>query len=327
MNPIIYNIFPEVERFDVVAQGGGFFNTAQGVDGNFVRAGVEIDRSARLRTASIGPRTEVWWHFLTDARNTNLVDGPMVILEDTISGREFARIDGNNGEFALETSASGSSFTRDDSQTFTGVATGGNPFEVDIRVVLDPTGNSTIEVFVNRSSVILFEGPLGTATFCDAVSLLSPEPFGNPTRFYELLAADSPTFGMRIASNEIEVSASPADFTGLISDVASFDSGLDAVLTAQPGNEHAFQLGDLSAIAGTSNPIAVFVQATAQGSVDVGSFDVGLRIGGTPVLQNNPVTAGFDQIGAAFDFNNPVTGLPWTVTDIDNFEAFFRANT
>ena len=328
MNPVIYGVFPELEQFIVNSNGNGDGNlNVAATNGGFVRAGVAVGRLAAIQTPSIGPRTEAWWHFATSIASVSTADSFFVTLVDTVNGREFARIDGNNGIYALETSASGTSFVRDGTQTFSGVGTGDPLLDIDIHVALDPTGNSLIEVFVNQLLTITFEGPLGVAAFSDAIILTSPQQFSlGPTEFYEVMVADSPLLGYRIATQEIEAQLTPSDFTGLVSDIAAFDSDISAVMTAQAGDEHAFQLGDLSAVAGTANPVAVFAQASAQGDAAVTSFDIGLRVAGTPVLQNNPVAAGFTAIGAAFDFNNPVTGVPWSITDIDALELFIRAN-
>lgn len=332
MNPIIYGIFPELERFEVVSFGTQLLNSAAIVPG-FVRAGVSVGQNATIRTPPIAPTNDVWWHFRANFPDAGTADeNDVVEFRDSVTDQTFARINADNGTYFLETSTNGSSFTRLAGASFGGLASSdinaGVTNEFDIHVVINPGGTSTIEMFINQNpATFSFSGDLGPVTVCDQLQLTSAQPFisSGTVEYFELLASDSPTFGTRIASNPIEATLLPNDFSGLVSDIASISADNTAFMSGGVGDEQAFRIGDLSAMAGTLNPVAVFVQATAQGDGVVGSLDVGVRIGGTFVPQNNVLGFAFQPVEAVYDFNNPVTGMPWTITDIDNMEAFFRA--
>lgn len=304
--------------------------TTSGVfDSDFVRAAIQIDGTS-ISSPSVALTDNFWLHFVVDMDVSSLTDLPLLQFYD--QNDELCLIlASNNGDIFYEArSSAGGAFA----QIGPDVTAFVNDTETTVDINVDFTQPTTrIEHFLNGvlSDQLIFDlfGDTGASTGITRVEFLDPNAGGNDARWSEIILADEVTIGMRVRTLAVTAIADFADFTGSIIGVAGLDPGTLGIVSDTVGDEQSFALEDTGAESVGLNPISVGFHFEAQPSVDPTepqNISVGLRQSGTNFAQLQTLTnAGINRRSAILDFTNPITGAPWTLTDLNTMQLYFRS--
>jgi len=297
---------------------------------SFSRASIGIDGGSVVRSETYAPQDNIWFHAVADPTTTAQVDSFMFGFFDQ-NGSLCAGIDTNNGAPFISVRPSvGGSF----GQVGNTIPALTSNALVTIDINIDFRGTQPrIDLYTNGIlAESVFTDLFGSASASTGVTgfdLRDPGASSNEIEYSEIIFANQPTLGMRVRTLPIVGNGDFANFSGDVNDVAGLQPNQPGLTSAVAGEEHSFLLEDLGPEAALLNPISVAYHVEFQPSTDPTepqNLASGLRIGTQNFAFLLPsANAGLNQGSIIFDFNNPATGLPWTLADINGLQGYNRS--
>jgi hypothetical protein len=200
---------------------------------------------------------------------------------------------------------------------------------LDFKVVYSGTGS--VEVYRNGTLMGTVTGDLigsSGSTTLNGVRLKAGGLQGLPTDYTEAVAHTGSTLGMRLKTLAPDAAGSFTAWTGTyqnVDEVAATDT--DVINSATAGQEWSCNVTGLPAGSSGTKVRAVKVSCeAAKGDSGPSAIGIGIRSGSTTVYQSDQACSlAYTSMHSANLETNPVTGQPWTTTELADLQIAFRS--
>lgn len=323
----------ELESFNLVGVNQQVNATAGKFDSDFARMAIEHGGSGASNWigANFTGGTEFWLHLVVnmDVGPGSTYDYSIIRLVDSVSGETVFQIDGTDGNFRGEY-WNGSSFTTMPS-TFT-FSTNVNK-TIDIHCKIHDT-LGRFAIYLDNSLWDEFTGDtnLFASAQVDGIELCGPTfslDFTKSANFSEVIVADEPTIGWRLATLIPNAAGTTSAWTGAYTDVDEIAVDDGDFLSSDTANQvHTMGASNLSVAAAAMEIQALLLNARARKGVSGPTqLQLAVRTGAADFFSSSfALDPGFISIQNMWALN-PDTVVAWTPSEIDGVEIGVKSIT